>query len=113
MDLNLFVAQSQAKLSSWWQLLSLDDRNSLWAAGGVVLLLVWLWFAFLGIRKACGHKRFRGTWFNEEQFEALIKMIDEDSNRGNRVMRNDEMQLLRRWRFGSAKSVSDRAKGYF
>jgi hypothetical protein len=40
-------------------------------------------------------------------------MIDEDSKKGRRVMRADEMTALRMWRFGSSKTISGGAKGYF
>ncbi len=112
MNIGLLFAQWQAKGLGWWHSLSPDTVYYVWAGSGGLLFLILVWFSHLVIRKALGHRKFRGSWFNEDQFEALLKIIEEDCARGNRVMKNDEMQLLRRWRFGSGKSISDRAKGY-
>ena len=113
MNIDLWFAQAQGKAIALWHGLTPTDHYNLWAASGGVLFLVLLWFSHLVMRKALGHRKFRSTWYNEQQFETLIKMIDEDSARGNRVMRSDEMDALRVWRFGSSKNISARAKGYF
>ncbi len=114
MSVELWLAQWQAKWLHFVESLSPSDRYYLWAGSGAMILLLCLWVSYRVMRKAFGHRKFRGTWLDEQQFEALITMIDEDSKRGSRVMKHDEMQLLRKWRFGSAKSISDRAKGgYF
>lgn len=113
MNIDLWLAQVQAKAIALWHGLTPDDHFNLWAASGGILFLMLLWFSHFVMRKALGHRKFRGTWYNEQQFETFIKMIDEDSARGNRVMKSDEMDALRLWRFGSTKSISSRAKGYF
>ena len=114
MSIESWLAQWQSKAMHSWQSLSPDELYYLWAGSGALILLLCLWVSYRVMRKAFGHHKFRGTWFNEQQFETLITMIDEDVKRGNRVMKHDEMHLLRRWRFGSGKSISDGAKGgYF
>jgi hypothetical protein len=112
MHFDLWFAQAQAKLNGLLGGLTPDDLFNLWAASGGVLFLILLWFSHLVMRKALGHTRFRGTWYNERQYETLIKMIDEDSARGHRVMRSDEMDALRLWRFGSTKTFSVKGTGY-
>lgn len=72
-----------------------------------------LWFSHRVIRRLLGHVKFRGTWYNEEAVAQLVKMIDEDSQRGNRVMRHDEMSLLRKWRFGSDWTIRHQPGSYF
>ena len=90
-----------------------DQWYTLWVAGGGALFLLWGWWAYGLLRRAAGHVKFRGTWYDHEQFETLIKMIDEDSTRGNRVMQHDEMALLRKWRFGTDKTIQHQAGSYF
>lgn len=86
---------------------------NLWAAGGVLLLLLWGWWAHRMVRRALGYRRFRGTWYTQEQWEVLIKMIDEDNASGHRVMQHDEIEILREWRTGSKAGVGfDRSSGY-
>ena len=113
MDLTALLARAQEKAADVLASLTLDDLYNAWLAGGVVLLVVLGWVSHRIMRRALGHTLFRGTWYDETQFETLVKMIDEDVKRGNRVMKNDEMRLIRKWQYGSGKSISDRAKGYF
>jgi hypothetical protein len=113
MQIDLWLSQMPAKVIALWHGLTPDDHYNLWLAGGAVWFIFLAWVSSRIMRKALGHKKFRGTWYNVEQYETLIKMIDEDSTRGNRVMKADEMKELRIWRFGTAKNISSRAKGYF
>ena len=99
--------------SAWWDSLSGDQLYVLWLVGGVVWFGFSVWLAHVVIRGALGHVRFRGTWYDARQFQTLLLSIQEDVHRGNRVMRHDEMALLRRWRFGSARGLSDGVKGIF
>jgi hypothetical protein len=113
-DFQAWQKIAELKVSSWWQSLTPDDFYNAWVASGVVWFLFLFWVCHRIMRKALGHVLYRGTWYNAEQFETLVKMIDEDCERGNRVMKHDEMQVLRRWRFGSSKGISDGVKGgYF
>lgn len=112
-DLQAWQKVAELKVLGWWQGLTPDDFYNVWVGSGVVLFLFLGWLSHRIMRKAFGHVLFRGSWYNAEQFETLIKMLDEDVKRGNRVMQHDEMQVLRKWRFGSAKGISDGAKGYF
>jgi hypothetical protein len=112
-DLQAWQKIAELKVIAWWNSLTYDDFYNAWLVVGVVLFLFLAWLSHLIMRKTLGHRKFRGTWYNVEQYETLIKMIDEDSTRGNRVMKADEMKELRIWRFGSAKNISSRTKGYF
>ena len=98
---------------SFWQGLSPENLYDLWLYGGVVWFLFLFWLCYGIMRRALGHVKFRGTWYSDQQWETVIKMIDEDNQRGHRVMRKDEMDALRMWRYGSSKSISGGAKGYF
>jgi hypothetical protein len=113
MPYDLWLMQLPTRIIAYWQSLTHDDLYNLWLAGGAVWFLFLLWFSSIVLRKAFGHKKFRGTWYSEDEYETLIKLIDEDSTRGNRVMKKDEMDALRIWRFGTTKNISSRAKGYF
>ena len=113
MDFIALSTRTQLKAMEVWQSLTPEDFYNAWLASGVVLFLALAWISYRIMRKALGHTKFRGTWYNEHQFEELIRMIDEDVKCGNRVMKADEMRAVRKWRFGSEKSISDRASGYF
>jgi hypothetical protein len=113
MQIDLWLAQLQTRTIAYWQSLTHDDHYNLWLAGGAAWFLFLLWFSSVVMRKAFGQKKFRGTWYGEDEYETLIKLIDEDCTRGNRVMKKDEMDALRIWRFGTTKNISSRAKGYF
>lgn len=113
MDIELTARQYQQQALAWWSSLGPDGPYYVWLVGGVFAAVLWLWFCHRMIRSILGHRKFRGTWYNADQLEVLVKMIDEDNAKGNRVMKHDEMALLRLWRFGSSKAgVSDYAKGY-
>ena len=113
MDLMAWSIRIQSRLVQFWGALTPDDLYQAWLAGGVVLFFVLGWVSYRIMRRALGHTLFRGTWYDEQQYEELIRMIDEDVRCGNRVMKADEMRAVRKWRFGSEKSISDRATGYF
>ncbi len=113
MDLDLRLQALQRQAVSLVQALTPDQLYTVWLWAGVVLFAALAWVCHRIMRKALGHRKFRGTWFNEEQYETLLKMIDEDCRRGNRVMRHDEMALLRQHRFGGDLGISDRVRGYF
>lgn len=113
MHIDVWLAQCQAQVLAIWQGLTPEDFYNLWLAGGVVWFVFLFWLCYGIMRRALGHIRFRGTWYNARQWETIIKMIDEDNQRGHRVMRKDEMDALRMWRYGSSKSISSGAKGYF
>lgn len=112
MEFDLMWQQLKAFALQLFHSMTYDEWYNLWLAGGVVMLVGLAWLANRIMRKALGHTQFRGTWYDERQFAELIQMIDEDCNRGNRVMRHDEMLLLRRWRFGDSKTYGVRQSGY-
>ena len=113
MDFMAMAIRIQARAAEVWQSLTPDDFYKAWLGSGVILFFLLGWVSYRIMRRALGHTKFRGTWYDEAQFETLIKMIDEDVKRGNRVMKADEMRAIRRWRFADGRSISDRAKGYF
>jgi hypothetical protein len=90
-----------------------DDLYRVWLGGGLVLFFALAYFSYLVMRKALGFSKFRGTWYGATQWEQMIMMIYEDSKKGRRVMRADEMAALRKWRFGSEKELIKHGKGYF
>lgn len=96
-----------------WLSLGPEIRHQIWLAWGAMTLIIILalWYPFF--RKLLGHKKFRGTWYNEEQYEALLKILKEDQDSGNRVMRYDEIALLRKETAGVKGVGLDRSKtGY-
>ena len=92
---------------------TLEQWYWVWLIGGAVWFIGCGYALYVRIRVGLGHVKFRGTWLDSDQHAELVAMIDEDSKRGNRVMRHDEMSLLRRWRFGSDKVIMHKAGSYF
>lgn len=86
-----------------WYAAGGEGPHKLWFYGGMAILLAILLFAYYLIRKLLGHRKFRGTWYNEQQWQALLKMTCEDQERGNRVLHRDEIKLLRKWELGRTK----------
>lgn len=113
MNLELMLQEYQSKAVQWWASMGPDGPYYLWLAGGLLMFFAWAWFAHRLMRKLSGHRKFRGTWYNADQFEVLIKMINEDNAKGNRIMKHDEMSLLRHWRYGRDGVGMDRSAGYF
>ena len=113
MDLEYTIRTAPQKVAEWWEAIPYEDKYNLWLLVGVLLFLAWLRLSYRVIRKALGHLYFRGTWYNAEQTEVLVKMLDEDCARGNRVMRADEMRVLRMWRFGREGGVLTPRKGSY
>lgn len=101
------------QILAWYQSITPDQWYYAWVISGFVMAVAWLWWAHGVIRRSLGHVNFRGTWYNAEQAEELVKQLDEDVQRGNRVMRHDEMSLLRRWRFGTDKTIRHTRGSYF
>lgn len=100
---------------TFWNGVDLQTRIYLWYLLGVFLVLLFLYFWYLFFRRLCGDRKFRGTWYNPDQFEELILILQEDQNSGRRVMRWDEIELLRETRLGRNSGLGfDRArKGYW
>ncbi len=110
-----FEAWSRAvedSVARWWFSLSYDDLRAIWIAAGVVLAIALLWFSHWIMRRALGYRKFRGTWYSERQWQELINQLDADLKSGHRVMRHDEMQILRLWRFGDDRTFSVKGYGY-
>lgn len=85
------------KLHSQLTMLSDFQSNVLWLGAGSLLLVVWLWWSYKLIRRTLGHVQFRDRWLDEQQVRTLIKTIHEDAQRGNRAMKDDELNLLRKY----------------
>ena len=112
MDVRYLLDQWQGRISDWYDSLGPWGPYYVKVACSILFLIVFTWFVYRMARKALGHHRFRGTWYNGRQFQELLKIIDEDCRRGHRVMKHDEMKLLRKWRLGgSGEGVADKATG--
>lgn len=83
-----------------------DGPYLLWLSSGLFYMLILLIVGCRLVRRILGHHKFRGTWYNEKQLQELLMMIYIDQQKGNRVMRHDESDLLRRWELGSTKVIS-------
>jgi len=105
MDVTIWLYQTQQRAGEWFNSLGPDDFYMAWLASGVVLFAVLARISYLIMRRALGHRRFRGTWYNEIEFEVLLKMIEEDIESGRRVMRHDEMTLYRSAKLGWSSPV--------
>jgi hypothetical protein len=90
-----------------------QERFMVWCALGLVGGACVAWMSHRLFRRLLGHTLFRGTWYDARQSEALVKQIDADIVGGGRVMRRDEMRLIRRWRFGRDTALRHRSGSYF
>ncbi len=113
MNLEPFFSRLLTESLAWLDTFGANGRYYAWLTLGLLALLFWVWLAHRVMRKLLGHRQFRGTWYNEEQFQHLLKLLDEDCAKGLRVMRHDELKLLRQWSLGTTRGISDGAKGYF
>lgn len=95
-----------------WQSLGHETQYWLWGALGVLLLLLIFVPGYYLLRHLAGHRKFRGNWYNAEQFQALLEVLMEDHRNGTRVMRYDELKLLRAEMLGPGfKPLFDSAHG--
>lgn len=100
MELFSFVTQYLPLAADWWHSLGYAAHYYMWLGSGVVGFLVWLYFGHMLMRKLLGHRKWRGTWYNEHQYQELINILFEDQASGRRVMRHDEISALRDWTQG-------------
>ncbi len=82
MDMTALLARTQLKAAEMMASLTPDDLYHAWMGGGVVMFFVLGWVSYRIMRRALGHTKFRGTWYNAEQFETLIKMIESSAATG-------------------------------
>lgn len=101
-DIELWWDQVLKSVDTVWHSLGPQEVYMLWIGAGILGGLVWLFIAYRVIRRALGHRKFMGTWYNAVQFQELINVLAEDQARGHRVMRHEEIELLRRWQFGNS-----------
>lgn len=111
MDMPLWMAELYRQAQAWWVSLGPDGPYYLWLASGVAGLLVWAWISHRLIRRLCGHRKLRGTWHNEARYREIMKMLHEDQERGRRVLSYEEIEALRRYRYGGTVKDVIRHKG--
>lgn len=101
-------------LIDYWRSLGPAALYYLWLSSGLVGFLLLLFISHRVMRKLLGHRKFRGTWYNEMQFQELINILDEDQASGRRVMQHDEIVVLRQWKYGMQKGIGfDKSDGYY
>ena len=83
----------------------------IWLAGGILLLLAWLWLAHRVIRRLLGHHRYRGTWYSAEQYRKLMQALWDDQQTGRRVLSHTELHALRTYLYGTGLKPIVRGKG--
>ena len=86
-----------------WNQLSFDTRYSLWLGFGVGLLACVLVIWYYWMRHLLGHRKFHGVWYNSYEFKVLVDILRQDRDSGHRVLRNDELALLREIAINSIK----------
>ncbi len=84
-----------------WHALGYELRYGIWLGVGLLVLAVMLISSYYLLRRLAGHHKFRGTWYSASQFAQLLNMLREDHRKGHRVMRPDELKLLRHEMFGA------------
>jgi hypothetical protein len=100
-----YVAYYLLMAAGWWRSLGDAGPYYVWLISGVVGLLVWFYVAHLVLRRLLGHTKWRDSWYTEAQMQELINILAEDQSSGHRVMRHDEIELLRRWRTGDSSGL--------
>jgi hypothetical protein len=84
-----------------------EGPQALWLYGGAACFLIFLMAAYRVGRKLLGHHKYRRTWYNEREFQTLLKITEEDQRSGHRVLSADEIRLLRVWQTGKAKGFGN------
>ena len=102
MDYVNAVLDKYAHLRDWY-LAGGEGPHNLWLFGFCVFVVFGLMVSYYVYRKAAGYRKFRGTWYDEQQWQQLLKITYDDQQRGHRVMRHDEIKLLRKWELGRTK----------
>jgi hypothetical protein len=97
-----WIISQYSRFCSWYAAGG-DGPYQLWLYSGLAALCLCLICAYYLMRRLLGHRKFRGTWYNEQQWQELIKMTFEDQQKGSRVLRYDEVKLLRKWELGHSK----------
>ncbi len=85
-------------LSSWWASLDPDLQWDLWFGSGVAGLALWALVAHEVMRRLLGHRKHRGTWYNERQYAELMQLFEETAQ--VRVLQHEDMVALRTWKYG-------------
>ena len=84
------------QIASFWHQLPYDQRYSIWLCAGLLSLSFLLFFNYRLIRYALGHRRFRGEWYNEADYQLLIERVIERQKYTSRVLDPDELEIIRK-----------------
>jgi hypothetical protein len=102
------------QIINYWNSLPHDVLFWIWLGSGFLFLAItaYLWYRLM--RRILGHRRFRGAWFNAQEFEALVDNIIERQQETLRVLDHDELLLVRERHGGRIKPLhSAKFGGYF
>lgn len=111
MDLTAWFTQAQHQALAWFSALGPDGPYYLWLGGGLLVLLVWLGIAYRLLRRLAGYRKLRGAWHSEARYRELMQLLHEDQEAGRRVLSFEEIEALRRYRYGGTVKDVIRHKG--
>ena len=111
MDLPRWMLETQHQLAAWWSSLGPAGAYYAWLGGGIVALLAWAWFSYRLLRRLAGHRKLRGAWHSEARYLELMQLLHEDQEAGRRVLSYEEIEALRRYRYGGTVKDVIRHKG--
>lgn len=102
-------------LADYWYSLPFDTRYTLWLAVGIFILSLASLLAYRLFRAALGHRKFRGVWYQPEDFQRLLDGLLTDQRESNRALQYDELQLIRKALLPSGFKPIHKGKygGYF
>lgn len=105
MDILLqFIEVYRNQVSAWWYAIGPNGQYYVWLATGVTCLLIWFWLAHRLVRRLLGHRKYWGTWLNQEQFEALLQDLHEREREG-KILHYKDAFLLDRYRNGAESKM--------
>lgn len=65
----------------------------------ITFIAINCWLTYYSFRRALGHRKFKGKWFNEDHFQALIQELYSGTREG-RIPDYETMKLLDRYIYG-------------
>jgi len=98
-----------------WRSLGDDGRLDVWLGAGMIGMVCWAGCAYLILRRLAGHRKFRGRWYSEAEYDRLMQVLWQDQQAGTRVMSRQELEALRRFRYGGSLKpiLTGKGGGYF
>lgn len=111
MDRSHWLAGFLQPLLQAWAALGPEGPYYLWLGGGLLVLLVWLAIAYRLLRRLAGYRKLRGAWHSEARYRELMQLLHEDQEAGRRVLSFEEIEALRRYRYGGTVKDVVRHKG--